>query len=87
MTRLVSALEDQGLVERAQSPEDGRAILLRATSKGRRIMDEGRRRRVAVLARELEMLPDQELRDVARTLDVIERVAGVRHWPLTPEKK
>src|ERR1043166_1880019 len=51
MTRLVAELERLGLVERARDSEDLRGIRVRATAKGRRLLEEGRRRRVERLDR------------------------------------
>src|ERR1044071_7614178 len=51
MTRLVAELERLGLVERARDSEDLRGIQVRATAKGRRLLEEGRRRRVERLPR------------------------------------
>jgi DNA-binding MarR family transcriptional regulator len=59
MTRLVAGLEADGYVRRQPSPDDGRATLIHATPKGKRVMEQGRSRRVAFLARQLRTLdPD-----------------------------
>jgi DNA-binding MarR family transcriptional regulator len=79
MTRVVAELERAGLVDREPDPQDRRGILLRATPKGRRAFDEGRHARVALLADDLRTLSRDELRDVTRALDVIERLVGARH--------
>src|SRR3970040_1114579 len=46
MTRLVRALEQEGLVRREKDPHDGRVSRLRATTKGDALLGEGRARRV-----------------------------------------
>jgi DNA-binding MarR family transcriptional regulator len=79
MTRVVSELEQAGLVARSPDPHDRRGILLRATPRGRRAFDEGRRARVALLADDLGTLSRDELRAVTRALDVIEGLVGGRH--------
>src|SRR5262245_46410657 len=53
MTRLVAGLEEDGFVCREASPTDGRSVLVHATPKGKRVMEQGRSRRVAFLARKL----------------------------------
>jgi DNA-binding MarR family transcriptional regulator len=53
MSKLVAGLERDGLVRRRADPHDGRAVVLTATAKGRRLMARGRRQRVARLATEL----------------------------------
>ncbi|MGH7710707.1 MAG: MarR family winged helix-turn-helix transcriptional regulator [Gemmatimonadaceae bacterium] len=76
MTRLVTGLERDGLVKRERDVSDGRVSWIRATAKGDRILREGRRRRVAELARELEALSPAEAEHLARAADVIERITG-----------
>src|ERR671938_2189955 len=50
MTRVVQALEQEGLVRREPDPDDGRVVRLHATAKGERVMWGGRERRVERLA-------------------------------------
>jgi DNA-binding MarR family transcriptional regulator len=47
MTRLLVGMERDGLLKRERDREDGRVIWVRATPKGTRILQEGRRRRAA----------------------------------------
>jgi DNA-binding MarR family transcriptional regulator len=75
MTRLVSALEQAGLVTREADPTDRRQVLLRATPAGRRLLEEGRDRRTARLARQLAALPTSDLAALARAADLLERLA------------
>lgn len=79
MTRVVAALEQAGLVRREIDPEDRRIVRIRATAQGTRVMQEGRERRVAELARELATLPERDVAALAKALDVLERVVGRRH--------
>jgi DNA-binding MarR family transcriptional regulator len=78
MTRLVVGMARDGLVTREGDPADGRVVWIRATAKGARILQEGRKRRVAALAAQLEDLPAAELELLARAADVVERLAGAR---------
>ncbi|HEY8600987.1 MAG TPA: MarR family transcriptional regulator [Thermomicrobiales bacterium] len=71
MTRLVAALEAAGLVTREADPGDGRAILIRATSAGQRLLQEGRDRRTAVLARQLAALPPDDLATLERAAELL----------------
>ncbi len=78
MTRIVQALEGAGYVRRAPHPDDGRAVLLTATPEGKRILEEGRRRRLAVLTAQVAMLaPDDrsKLHDGVAILE--EKVLGL----------
>ena len=76
MTRLVAAMEAAGLVERETDTEDRRVVRIRATPKGRRILEDGRDRRIAVIAESLAALTVAEIAEVAQALDAIEKVAG-----------
>src|SRR5262249_43449149 len=49
MTRLVDGLEAGGFITRRGDGEDGRVVWIEATARGRRVIHEGRRRRVAFL--------------------------------------
>jgi DNA-binding MarR family transcriptional regulator len=75
MTRLVAALERDGLVTREPDPTDGRQVLLRATSAGRRLLEEGRSRRTASLARRLSKLAPDELDGLWQAATQLERLA------------
>jgi DNA-binding MarR family transcriptional regulator len=75
MTRLVVGMERDGLVMRKGDEADGRVVWIRATPKGARILQEGRKRRVAALAAQLAGLPAAELTLLSRAADVLERLA------------
>jgi DNA-binding MarR family transcriptional regulator len=75
MTRLIAQLAGSGLVKREPDPNDRRKIWVECTELGRRLMLEGRARRVAVLETDLRRLPPAEFRRLARALDTLERVA------------
>src|SRR4051812_23669107 len=81
MTRLVAAMEEAGLVERERDAGDRRVVRMSATAKGKRILEAGRDRRIAVIAESLADLPDGDVGDIAKALDAIEKVAG------TPNKR
>jgi DNA-binding MarR family transcriptional regulator len=76
MTRLVQALERDGLLVREAHEGDGRAVRLRATDAGRVILVRGRERRVAELAGLLESVPADELRALAEAAEAIEILLG-----------
>ena len=71
MSKLVAALEASGLIARAQDPADARAVVLRATPKGRALMERGRRQRVDRLANELRGLPSKDLATLARAAEIL----------------
>jgi DNA-binding MarR family transcriptional regulator len=74
MTRLVSALEDEGLVTREPDADDGRLTRIRATPKGRALLFRGRARRVAALAAEVRALSPADREALARAIDIIDGV-------------
>ncbi len=74
MTRLVQELERDGLVRRRPDAEDARASRIEATAKGKRLMMEGRRRRVAALSDRLSKLSAGQLEALREGVDVLESV-------------
>jgi DNA-binding MarR family transcriptional regulator len=79
MTRLIVAMEAGGLIERESDKDDRRVVRIRATAKGRRILEDGRDRRIAVIAETLAALPESDIRSIDAALDAIEKVAGTPH--------
>lgn len=76
MTRLIASMESGGLIRREADPLDGRVVRITPTPRGRRLLEEGRDRRIAAVAAELKALGAADLRAVERALDAIEKVAG-----------
>jgi DNA-binding MarR family transcriptional regulator len=76
MTRLIAAMEAAGLITREADASDGRVVNIRATPAGKRILEEGRDRRIAVIAEALDALPARDVTAIAKALDAIEKVAG-----------
>jgi len=76
MTRLVSALENEGLVTREPDASDGRLTRIRATARGRTLLMRGRARRVAALSAEVRALPEADRDVVERAVEILEGVIG-----------
>lgn len=76
MTRLVAAMERDGLVAREPDHDDGRVVWIRATAKGARILYAARDRRIAVLAADLAALDRPELTLLAEAAGIIERLGS-----------
>jgi DNA-binding MarR family transcriptional regulator len=74
MTRMVTGLERSGLVTRVSDREDARRVCIRATPRGVRLLQEGRRRRIEYLAAHLEMLNEKELATLGAAVEIVERV-------------
>jgi DNA-binding MarR family transcriptional regulator len=73
MTRIVQALEAGGHVRRERDPDDARVHRLHATAKGRRVMQQGRERRVANLAALLARLGSKDIARVREAAELVER--------------
>lgn len=74
ITRIVNYLESLELVSRDKKSDDGRIVRVTATKKGLKLMEEGRRRRVEHVARELSCLGNLELMVVAEATKLLERI-------------
>ena len=75
-SRLVSDLERAGLAERSVDPNDARVRRVKPTPQGVALLHEGRRRRVARLARGLERLSAEERGVLERAAKLLERVVS-----------
>ncbi len=84
MSRLVQALEAQGLVERRADPEDGRAIRLLATEAGRDLLAQARRRRIERLAAALNNLALPELRVLQEAVELLSSLGWERQRRTPP---
>jgi DNA-binding MarR family transcriptional regulator len=74
MSKLVTALEREGLARRYPDVEDARAIRIEATAKARHILERGRRRRLDLLERLLGDAADEEVEAVSVAAGALERV-------------
>ena len=74
MSRLVSGLERDGFVVREAAEGDARAVRVRATPKGRRVLVQGRERRVAELAALLDDISADELLTLGSAAEILEQV-------------
>ena len=74
ITRVVSRLEEAGLVERTNDPTDGRAFLVSITRHGSELLRRIRTRKTAYLARRLGKLDPDDLAALERAADVLERI-------------
>jgi DNA-binding MarR family transcriptional regulator len=75
MTRVVTCLEELGLVERTPHATDRRQVVVQVTAAGADLLTRDRRRRDAWLARRLEELGPEELEALRRAAPVLERLA------------
>ena len=75
MSRIVAGLHRAGLVSKAVDPADRRATRIRATSRGRRVLERGRTRRLETLEQRLRSLSACAVQTLARSAGLIERLA------------
>src|SRR4051812_25878822 len=73
ISRLVAALEEDGLVERITASDDRRVVHVKATARGAKLLQEGRQRRVASLAAALRALPSGERAAISRAVPAMEK--------------
>ena len=71
MSRVVRGLERAKLVERRTAADDRRRITLVTTKKGCTLLQEGRRRRVALLAAGLRALSPKQHQQLGRTAELL----------------
>jgi DNA-binding MarR family transcriptional regulator len=76
MTRIVTGLETDGLVERRDDANDGRLTQIHATARGRKVLAAGRARRVETLAAAvggLDKSHRQKLESGVRVIEVLNK--------------
>jgi DNA-binding MarR family transcriptional regulator len=76
MSRLVAALDRDGLVRRIADAADRRVVRVEATAAGRTLLQAGRHRRVAALAKEVARLGAADRRALLAALPLLERLSG-----------
>jgi DNA-binding MarR family transcriptional regulator len=74
MSRVVAGLKRSRLVEIARDPRDARRMQIRATAKGTRLLQQGRRRRIEYLAAQLNSLTSRQLRTLGEAAGILERI-------------
>jgi DNA-binding MarR family transcriptional regulator len=74
VTRILARLEEQDLVDRAPDPEDGRCSLISATTSGKLLLRQLRRRKDAYLVQRLRDLPDRDAATLRRAAAILERM-------------
>jgi len=76
MTRLIQAMEAEGLVARAPSPDDGRAVRIRATKAGEKLLRDARVRRLAMLRDLMAEVTPAQLTQLERAIEILEPVVA-----------
>ena len=78
ITTIIAKLEAEGFVRREPDRVDKRVVRVHATAKGSKLLQEGRRRRVTALIRDMDALSTRELAELRRAVEYIERIARSR---------
>lgn len=81
ISRMVGELEKQGLVRRHRDTSDRRVQRVEATDAGRRLLQQGRERRVRALAERLASLPAEERRRIRGAVPALEHLALPADYP------
>lgn len=76
MSRLVDALEHEGLAIREPNPADRRSILVSATPKGKRLLQRGQRERTQRLAGDLQRLPEDSIELLEQAVATLEQLGN-----------
>jgi DNA-binding MarR family transcriptional regulator len=76
MTRIVNALEAEGLVLRESDADDGRAQVVAMTPAGRALLTSGRAVKLAALRRRIDELPPEERARLEAALTALEILGG-----------
>lgn len=76
ISRLIKDLEREGLVRRLKAGDDARVQRVAATPKGKKLLQEGRRRRVSRLAADLAALSAGERSRLGEAAELMERLSG-----------
>ena len=78
MSRIVAGLKRSHLIEITRDPDDARRLQITPTAKGTRLLQEGRRRRIAYLAAHLASLTTTELAQISAAAEILEML--LRRW-------
>lgn len=81
MSRLVKAMELDGLVESAPAAHDQRQVRIAASAKGRKLLMKGRGRRLEALAALLEGATPREQAALATVVELLSRALSERRAP------
>lgn len=71
MSKLVADLEAEALAVKIADSADKRAVTISATAKGRTLMEEGRKRRLALLTKSLRGLNAREIQTLSAAADLM----------------
>jgi DNA-binding MarR family transcriptional regulator len=74
MSRLVAAMDEEGLIRKARNGSDARSVVLHPTAKGRRVLDRARELRLSALASLFAEATAEELQTVREAAAIVDRL-------------
>jgi DNA-binding MarR family transcriptional regulator len=74
MSRIAAGLARDRLIDIAVDPADARRMQVRATAKGKSILQKGRERRIAYLAAHLDHLTPEEIESLSDAVEILDRI-------------
>jgi DNA-binding MarR family transcriptional regulator len=74
MSRLVAAMEGEGLIRKARNGTDARSVVLHPTAKGRRVLERARELRLSALAALFAEATAEELQTVREAAAIVDRL-------------
>jgi DNA-binding MarR family transcriptional regulator len=74
MSRIVAGLARSRLIQITADPHDGRRMRIVATAKGIRLLQQGRQRRIADLASQLDQLAPSELAKLGEAVEILKKL-------------
>ena len=84
ITGIVRGLEQDDLARRDSDQPDGRVVRVHATAKGRRVLQQARRRRIEALAERLASLGDDEIAVVKHAAELVDEALRRSSAPPPP---
>jgi len=78
MSRIVAGLKRSHMIKITRDPGDARRMHIRPTTKGTRLLHQGRQRRIEYLAEHLGSLTAGELAQLGAAADILEKL--LRDW-------
>lgn len=79
MSRMITALVDEGLAKRTDDKNDGRGVLISVTPKGRRAYQRAQEQRLSRFAEILDSLSDEQVGAMRNLSEALERLTVLLH--------
>jgi DNA-binding MarR family transcriptional regulator len=79
MSRMITALVDEGLAKRGDDKNDGRGVLISVTPKGRRAYQRAQEQRLSRFAEILDSLTDEQVGAMRNLSEALDRLTVLLH--------